>query len=197
MKIIRPIALTDAMLTASNVPETDYAAWSIGSPFLAGEHCIVVSTHKIYEALVNVTGGSSPEVDVLAAVPKWLEIGATNHTTRQPKCQNHAGTDETGFYGSRFSKRGILATQRCAEDALRVFTESLNIAHQSQNRLTRENRLQVAHDKLAELKKLENMCSFIHLENLQAVEASIAAVEAETRDLIKVQDAPSLLAGKQ
>lgn len=103
----------------------------------------------------------------------------------------------------RCSKRGILATQRCAEDALRVFTESLNIAHQSQNRLTRENRLQVAHDKLAELKKLENMCSFIHLENLgklrfaQVVEASIAMVEAETRELIKVQDAPSLLAGKQ
>lgn len=78
MKIIRPIILTDAMLTSSNVSETDYATWTIGAPFLAGEHCIVVSTHKIYEALVNVTGGSSPEVDVLAAVPKWLEISATN-----------------------------------------------------------------------------------------------------------------------
>lgn len=78
MKIIRPATLTDAMFTASNVPETDYAAWAIGTAYNAGDHSIVVSTHKIYEALVNVTGGSSPEVDVLAAIPKWLEISATN-----------------------------------------------------------------------------------------------------------------------
>jgi hypothetical protein len=66
------------MLTASNVPETDYEAWHIEHVFTASDRCIVVSTHEIYEALVNVTGGSSPEVDVLAAVPKWLEISATN-----------------------------------------------------------------------------------------------------------------------
>jgi len=80
MKIIRPITLTDAMLTASNVAETDYSVWAVGTAYTAGNHSIVTTAgiHKIYEALVNVTGGSSPEVDVLAAVPKWLETGATN-----------------------------------------------------------------------------------------------------------------------
>ena len=67
------------MLKASNVPETDHAEWAIGTAFTAGDNCIVIgTTHKIYEALVDVTGGDSPEVDVLNAVPKWLEISATN-----------------------------------------------------------------------------------------------------------------------
>jgi len=67
------------MLTASNVPETDHAEWAIGTAFTAGDNCIVIgTTHKIYEALVDVTGGDSPEIDVTNAVPKWLEISATN-----------------------------------------------------------------------------------------------------------------------
>lgn len=79
MKIIRPITITSAMLTASNVTEDDYAEWLVGTAFTAGDNCIVIgTTHKIYEALVDVTGGSSPEIDVLAAVPKWLEVSATN-----------------------------------------------------------------------------------------------------------------------
>lgn len=67
------------MLTASNVAETDHAEWLIGTAYTAGDNCIVIgTTHKIYEALVDVTGGDSPEVDVLNTVPKWLEISATN-----------------------------------------------------------------------------------------------------------------------
>ncbi|MFH0798668.1 MAG: hypothetical protein V2A66_00615 [Pseudomonadota bacterium] len=153
MKIIRPITLTEAMLTASNVPNVDdigtsatallievasktfvtqaglgfvagewvkaystatpanymygkvtsYSGtslvvnmtvnggagtpadwkisygWNVGAAYLAGDQVqISTGVQKIYEALVNVTGGSSPEVDVLAAVPKWLEVSATN-----------------------------------------------------------------------------------------------------------------------
>ena len=67
------------MLTASNVAETDHAEWLVGTAYTDGDNCIVIgTTHKIYEALVDVTGGDSPEVDVLNAVPKWLEVSATN-----------------------------------------------------------------------------------------------------------------------
>lgn len=79
MKIIRPIALTDAMLDSSNVTEADYTAWNVSTAYTAGNRCIVTTgVHKIYEALVNVTGGDSPEVDVLATVPKWVEVSSTN-----------------------------------------------------------------------------------------------------------------------
>ncbi|MBU1436231.1 MAG: carbohydrate-binding protein, partial [Gammaproteobacteria bacterium] len=77
MHIIQPVTVTSARLTASNVPETDYDEWLIGTAYTAGDNCIVIgTTHKIYEALVDVTGGDSPEIDVLNDVPKWLEISA-------------------------------------------------------------------------------------------------------------------------
>ncbi len=68
------------MLTDSNVAEDDYAEWAVETEYTAGDNCIVTTSgvHKIYEALENVTGGDSPEDDVLNAVPKWLEISATN-----------------------------------------------------------------------------------------------------------------------
>lgn len=42
-----------------------------------------------------------------------------------------------------FSERDKLVAQKCAETALRVFTESLNIANKSKNLKTRESRLRV------------------------------------------------------
>ena len=78
MKIIRPTTITPAMLQSTDIPETDHEEWAIGTAFHTGDYCIVAAQHKIYQALTNVTGGSSPEIDVLAAVPKWQEIGATN-----------------------------------------------------------------------------------------------------------------------
>lgn len=154
MKIIRPITITDAMMTSSNVPDVDdigtsttslliaiasktfttqaglpflagewvkaYSAgtpanymygkitsysttqlvvnvsvnggsgtpadwkisygWDVGAAYLAGDQVQLSTTdnHRIYKALVNVTGGSSPEIDVLAAVPKWQKVSATN-----------------------------------------------------------------------------------------------------------------------
>jgi len=66
------------MMIATDVPETDYQEWLVGTNFTAGDYCIVAAQHKIYRALVNVTGGSSPEIDILAATPKWQEVGATN-----------------------------------------------------------------------------------------------------------------------
>ncbi len=92
-----------------------------------------------------------------------------------------------------FSENDKLVAQKCAEDALRLFTESLNIANQSKNLATRKSRLQVAHDKLIELKKMEKQFPFLHLENLKAVEASIANVETETLELIAAQSKPKII----
>ncbi len=78
MYAIRPTTITEAMLLSTNIPETDYAEWDVGHAYTALDYCIVAAQHKIYRALVNVTGGSSPEIDVLAATPKWQEISATN-----------------------------------------------------------------------------------------------------------------------
>ena len=77
MKLIRPVTITTAVLTSSNVPETDYAAWSGATAYTVGTRVILVSTHKIYECLVANTN-FSPDVNLTGLTPKWLQIGATN-----------------------------------------------------------------------------------------------------------------------
>lgn len=74
MRIITPVDVTPAILTSSNVPETDYAAWSAATAYAVGAK--VTYNHRNYEALVASTG-VNPETDA-SDPPKWLDLGATN-----------------------------------------------------------------------------------------------------------------------
>ena len=73
MKLIRPTALTDAMLSSSTAPENDYAAWGSGTAYAVGARVILTSTHRRYEALAASTG-----VNPASDPTKWLDIGPTN-----------------------------------------------------------------------------------------------------------------------
>jgi hypothetical protein len=74
MRIIEPIAINDTILTDSNVPEDDHPEWDASTSYLAGDKVIVISTHRIYEAL-QATTGDDPATD---DGTNWLDIGATN-----------------------------------------------------------------------------------------------------------------------
>lgn len=74
MRIIKPVAVTPAILTSSNVPETDYAAWSAATAYAVGDKAMY--NHRNYEALVAHTG-ANPETDT-SDPPKWLDLGADN-----------------------------------------------------------------------------------------------------------------------
>ncbi|WP_417660006.1 carbohydrate-binding protein [Pseudidiomarina sp.] len=74
MRIIKPVEITPAILTTSNVPETDYAAWSAATAYAVGDKAMY--NHRNYEALVAHTG-ANPETDT-SDPPKWLDLGATN-----------------------------------------------------------------------------------------------------------------------
>lgn len=78
MKIIRPIALTDGMLTSTNVPEADHPVYAAGTTYAAGNRVIVIATHRIYESLVGSNIGNYPPTDVLLPTPKWVEVSPTN-----------------------------------------------------------------------------------------------------------------------
>lgn len=74
MRIIKPVEVTPAILTSSNVPETDYAAWSAATAYAVGDKAMY--NHRNYEALVAHTG-ANPETDT-SDPPKWLDMGANN-----------------------------------------------------------------------------------------------------------------------
>ena len=77
MNIIRPIQITNSNFTSSDVPETDYSAWSAATTYALGNRCIVVVTHTIYEALQSGINHYPPDTTG-GTTPYWMEIGATN-----------------------------------------------------------------------------------------------------------------------
>ena len=77
LKVIPPLSITDSNLTSSNVPETDYSAWSSGTTYTIGQRVILTSTHKIYESLQNSNLNHNPSTDT-SSPPYWIEVSATN-----------------------------------------------------------------------------------------------------------------------
>lgn len=73
MRIINPIEVTEAMLTASDVPLTDYTVWSAGSYNAGDQRRYGISA---YEALSTTT--DQPDVGAAKAVPTWLRLGYVN-----------------------------------------------------------------------------------------------------------------------
>lgn len=79
MRIIEPIIITEAMLLASNVAETDAPAWDAGASYTAGDSDAnvpadrVVRGHTVYQAVAASTGR-----DPLTDSAYWVRIGATN-----------------------------------------------------------------------------------------------------------------------
>ena len=74
--VVQPIDITDAMLTASNVAETDYAVWSSATTYALAARVIFTSsgTHKIYESLQASNLNKDPRTQPLW----WIEVSPTN-----------------------------------------------------------------------------------------------------------------------
>lgn len=71
MKILSPLDIT---LTSTNVAETDYSAWAVGTTYAIGARVIVTAEHNIYESLVASNVGNTPAT----SPTKWILVGKTN-----------------------------------------------------------------------------------------------------------------------
>ncbi len=74
LRLLQPVAITDAMLTASNVTETDYPEWSAGTTYAKTARVIKAATHRIYESAVAGNVGNDPA----GVSGKWIEVSVTN-----------------------------------------------------------------------------------------------------------------------
>lgn len=88
-QVVRPAALTDAALVASNVPENDYPAYAAGTAYVAGARVILPATHRAYESLTAGNAGHDPATDTA----HWLDMGPTN---RWAMFDQALGTATTG-----------------------------------------------------------------------------------------------------
>jgi hypothetical protein len=89
MYLIDPIAIGDTEFVGSNVRENDYPVWDAATNYFIGNRVILLSAHKIYQA-VAMSGPHEPAAGVPAPPPpdnlfnadtnpggRWLEVGAT------------------------------------------------------------------------------------------------------------------------
>ena len=76
MIVIDPMAIKDANLVYTNVPEADYPAYSAATTYAVDAYVIVVgvNNHKVYKSLVNNNTGNDPA----SSATKWLYMGSTN-----------------------------------------------------------------------------------------------------------------------
>lgn len=72
MKIVQPVTVTDAILTANSVAET-VALYNAGTSYSIGDLVRSDTTHRVYESLANANLGNA-----LTDASKWLDTGPTN-----------------------------------------------------------------------------------------------------------------------
>jgi len=75
MDIIKPITVTDSVLTSTNIAENDYAEWDSATTYAIGDKVISTTTHRIYESVIGSNLNNDPTTD---DGTNWLNIGATN-----------------------------------------------------------------------------------------------------------------------
>lgn len=78
MKVVKPVTITDAILTSSSVAENDFAEWSAATTYAVDQKCIMASTHRIYKSLQNSNLNKQPDQNLTGTTPYWLDIGPTN-----------------------------------------------------------------------------------------------------------------------
>lgn len=74
LMLVKPVSVTPAMLVATDVPETDYAAYAAGTTYAAGDRVIVVADHLVYESLQASNTGHTPST----SPTWWIEVSPTN-----------------------------------------------------------------------------------------------------------------------
>jgi len=72
LAVVRPLAITPAMLVSSDVPETDYPEWAAGTTYADKDR--VIKAHKVWQGVGASNVGNDPET----SPTKWQEVGATN-----------------------------------------------------------------------------------------------------------------------
>ncbi|HEX7856086.1 MAG TPA: hypothetical protein VF503_20590 [Sphingobium sp.] len=74
LRLLQPLAITTAMLTASSLAEADYPEWSGAISYDLGARVMKGATHRVYETVVAANLGNDPSGDA----GKWVDVGPTN-----------------------------------------------------------------------------------------------------------------------
>ena len=90
LRLVKPVAITPAMLVSCSVPEDDHPAWVSGTTYAVGAY-VLRPNHKIYRRLIGGAGTTAPELDPT----NWLDAGYTNRW----RSLDESNTSATSYAG--------------------------------------------------------------------------------------------------
>lgn len=105
LTVLKPLTIDDAVLIASDVPETDYAEWVAEATYVLGDRIIDVAGHKIYESIQNANSGRPPPDEPLF----WAEVGPTNRW-RAFDTANSTATAQAGSISYTLRPNAVITT---------------------------------------------------------------------------------------
>ena len=73
MKVVKPTAITSAMLVSTDAAET-YTAWNAATAYVVGDIALRTATERLYQRLISGTTATAPESDTT----NWLDIAPSN-----------------------------------------------------------------------------------------------------------------------
>lgn len=91
MKVLAPMAITDALLTSSTLPETEHAAWNSGTTYAAADR--VIYLHTVYQSLQASNTNKTPGATDSALW--WVEVGPSNRWAMFDGSVSTASADTT------------------------------------------------------------------------------------------------------
>lgn len=110
MILIKPIAVTPSVLTASSIPQPDASVgeveWVAGT-YNTGDQRIMSSTGKLYEVVASPSTADQPDVGAAKSVPTWIEVSATNRYRAFDAVIDTQSTESTSPLTIELSPTGI------------------------------------------------------------------------------------------
>lgn len=130
--IVRPVSVTPAMLVATDVPETDYAAWAGGTTYAAGDRVIVVADHAVYESLQASNTGHAPSPT--ATTDWWIKVSPTNRWKAFDRANSSRAEQATAMYfeilpGQVVNAIGLLAMRSVTSARIRMTDPTFGLVY--------------------------------------------------------------------
>lgn len=116
-----PMAMTDAMLVSSDVPEADYAEYNAATTYALGDRVMLLSTHSVYESSASSNVGHDP-----ATSPTyWTRVRATNRWrvfdgSNSSRTEQATGISYVIAPGVAINRAALLNVSNCTSVRLRM-----------------------------------------------------------------------------
>jgi hypothetical protein len=130
LTLVRPVTITPAMLTGTNVPETDHPEWLVGSTYALGARVMVVAEHAVYESLQAANTGRSP-----AASPEWwIRVSPTNRWKAFDRANSSRTEQALSLYyelttGQVINSVGLLAMRSVTTARVRMTDPTFGVVY--------------------------------------------------------------------